>query len=488
MYQKLIKNTSFYAFSSVLPQLLNLVLLPLYTRYLNPTEYGIIALVQVYSLILTILCGLSLHGSVSRFYVEYLDDEVRRKKFVSTIFFLLCLVAFFSLFLIDINGQRLINILYSKNKMDYSPYFRIATWTAFLTILIQFLAAILIIEERAKDFFWASIISAFSITILTVLGVVILGKGVLGYLSAFLIGYIFSFIFYFYLTRKNFCLAFDRKLLKGPLNYSIPLIPHALSGYIFMYSDRIILERYVSLAAIGVYALADQVARAFKMGVDNFNAAYSPHFLKTASQDKKLAVEQSNVLAELSVFFLCSLILITSIFLPELSRIFIDPKYYMIWSMVPLLASAFIFRSLYCFSSAGLFFEKKTWRVFFITGTSAAVNIFLNLIFVPIYGVMTAVVTTFIAYLVMFVMSYFMAKDIFLTLTRYRKILYCLFVFFGLLAISYFLNFNLDRINFFNALLLKFLLVLCYLFLMSKFLDYKTLIQNLYNFLKRRNT
>lgn len=487
MYQKLIKNTSFYAFSSVLPQLLNLALLPFYTRYLNPTEYGTIALVQVYSLILVIFGGFALHSSIGRFYVEYMNDEVRRKKFISSLFLLLFIVCVLLLFLIDINGQKIINLLYSKSNISYFPYFKIATWTALFAILIQLFSAILRIQERAKHFFIASAISAFLTTIFIVLGVVILKMGVLGYLSAFLIGYVFSFFIYFYLTKNNFVFAFDWSLLKGPLKYSLPLLPHALSGYIFMYSDRIILERYVSVAAIGIYALADQVARIFKMGVDSFNTAYSPHFLKTAHSNKNLAADQSTTLAELLVFILCPLILLLSTFLPELSRFFINPRYHAIWMMVPLLASAFIFRSLYCFSIIGLFFEKKTLKVLLVTLTSAVVNITLNLIFIPIYGVMAAVVSTFISYLVLFVLSYFLSKEIFITVTRYKKIIFCLLIFFVVLSLSYFINFNLNSINLFQALLFKIILVICYVFVTSKFLDYKFLILSLFNLLKNKN-
>ena len=484
MYSKLIKNTTFYTFASLFPQLLNFLLLPLYTHYLSPTEYGAIALVQVYSLILVIFGGFALHSSIGRFYVEYINDEVRRKKFISSLFFLLLIACALFLFLVDINGQRLISFLYSESNINYSPYFRIATWTALFTILIQLFSAILRIEEKAKHFFIVSAIYAFLTTIFVIFGVVIFKMGILGYLLALLISHFLSFFLYFYLTRNNFVLSFDFSLLRGPLKYSLPLLPHALSGYIFMYSDRIILEKYVSVAAIGVYALADQIARVFKMGVDSFNNAYSPHFLKTAHFDKSLAAEQSTTLAEFSVFILCLFIVLLSIFLPELSRFLIDQRYYAIWMMVPILASSFIFRSLYCFSSGGLFFEKKTLKVFLITLASAAVNIILNLIFIPIYGVMVAVITSFISYFSLAVTSYLLSKETFVTVMRYKKIIYCLFIFFATLLFSYFINFNSHNFNFGIILVLKSLLLICYLFIMSKFLDYRTLIWNLVNFLK----
>lgn len=484
MYSKLIKNTSFYALSSLLPQILFFFLLPIYTHYLGPTEYGVIALIQVYSLILVIVGGLALYTSISRFYVEYMDDEVRRKKFISTTFLLLFIVSFVLLFLIDINGQSLVNLIYSKNRLDYNPYFKIATWTALFTILVQLLSAILRIEERAKHFFIASLSSALLITLFTFFGVVIINKGVLGYLFAFFIGYIISFFIYFYLTKNNFVFAFDFSLLRDPLKYSLPLLPHALSGYIFTYSDTIILARYVPIAVIGIYTLADQISRVFKMGVDNFNNAYSPHFLKTAHSDKNLAVEQSTSLAEFSVFILCLLIVLLSIFLPELSHFFLDQRYYTIWMMVPLLSAAIIFRSLYCFSSGGLFFEKETLKILFITLTSAAVSIILNLIFIPKYGVMVAVGSNFISFLVLFIMSYYVSKDIFAAITRFKKIMYCLFIFFVVLFLSYFINFNLNNIMPMGALLLKLLLTICYLFIMSKFLDYKAISRGLFNFLK----
>jgi O-antigen/teichoic acid export membrane protein len=136
------------------------------------------------------------------------------------------------------------------------------------------------------------------------------------------------------------------------------------------------------------------------------------------------------------------IVVFVAVFSSELVYFLLDAQYYETWKMIPLLASAYLFRSLYCFSSCGLFFEKKTGRVATITIVSGIINIGLNLIFIPIYGVMVAVFASLASFFVTFVMSEMMSYNIYYMRLRLGKIGLILFYVFGVMAISFYINRN----------------------------------------------
>lgn len=67
---QVLNNTSAYIIAGMAPKLVNLFMLPIYTRYLESRDYGIISLTTVLSSFLLVFAGLQLVNSIARFYYE----------------------------------------------------------------------------------------------------------------------------------------------------------------------------------------------------------------------------------------------------------------------------------------------------------------------------------------------------------------------------------------------------------------------------------
>ena len=72
---KIIKNTSIYAIGNILPKAAGFFLLPVYTRYLTPADYGIVSSMQVLSTILAVAFTLAIERSIYRLYWDYKTDN-----------------------------------------------------------------------------------------------------------------------------------------------------------------------------------------------------------------------------------------------------------------------------------------------------------------------------------------------------------------------------------------------------------------------------
>ena len=78
MGSKIIKNTSLYTLGNILPQAAGFILLPIYTRYLTPADYGIVSSMQVLSTILAVFFTLAIDRSIFRLYFDYKIEKAKR--------------------------------------------------------------------------------------------------------------------------------------------------------------------------------------------------------------------------------------------------------------------------------------------------------------------------------------------------------------------------------------------------------------------------
>ena len=100
---------------------------------------------------------------------------------------------------------------------------------------------------------------------------------------------------------------------------------------------------------------------------------------------------------------------------------------------------------------AGIYIEKKTKYLPYITGGAAIINVAANFILIPIMGMMGAAITTLLSYLTMMIGIYFVSQKYYKIDYEYTKILF-IFVLLAATVISYFF------LKFFDYLLLKIII------------------------------
>src|SRR5262249_10593018 len=83
----LLKHSSIYGIGTVLSRAVAFLLLPLYTRYLTPTDYGVLELIDTTTGLVGIVVGLGVSTSVSRFYYQR-ETEAERNRLMSTVYIL----------------------------------------------------------------------------------------------------------------------------------------------------------------------------------------------------------------------------------------------------------------------------------------------------------------------------------------------------------------------------------------------------------------
>ena len=251
--------------------------------------------------------------------------------------------------------------------------------TIFFSQLSQVAQLLLVVQEKGGIILYRSIIATILGVALGIYFVVYLKMAALGSLLAGAVGGFFMLLLNLWLVKDFFILAWRKVYFIQSLKYGLPIVPHAMGGFLFMYSDRVVMEKFLPLSAIGIYSIADRFSMLLKNLVNSINNALSPNFTKIAVDNEDKAVQIWKKLITKWAVLISLVYLALALFLEEVIIILLPAKYHTAYLIVPILLGAYIFRGLYCFASAPLFFRKQTKFIPLITLTAGLFNVVANI-------------------------------------------------------------------------------------------------------------
>jgi O-antigen/teichoic acid export membrane protein len=407
LLKKLFGQSSTYALGRILTKGIGVILLPVYTRYLTPTEYGILAVASIIvSLLGPSLTGGS-RGAALKFFYEY--EGERRRRFYGSLLLTLIVGSGLLFLLVDAFGERIFGLVFAE--IPYSPYIRMALWMAFLSsALVETTKQRLKANEQALAYTSINV-GVFTLsTVLMIWWVVFQKEGAVGAVRGRLVGMAIMAVVCFGMILPHIRLSFNKSMMKRAFLYSLPLVPHYVSHWVLSSADRFLLERMMSLSDVGVYNVGYQLGMGMSLIASAGNNAVVPLFGNldtTDGQDiKKVAKVFTYYMGVVLFLGLC-----IALFGEELIVIATPPEYHDAGNVVPWVVLGYVLMALY-YSPTNLLTitEGRSHVVGVATATGAVMNIVLNIFFIPIIGIYGAAMTTTATYLVMFVGVYFIAS------------------------------------------------------------------------------
>ena len=407
--KRLIRLSSIYASGNILMLGLGFILLPLYTAYLVPAEYGVLAIAVVITTMAAIIFPLGLQVSATRFYFVLKGEE--RKRFLGSLWAFLILIPGVLLIFIDLNGDFLFNLFIEE--IPYRPYIRLALWTGYITMAFTaLLNQVLRASEKAGTCAALNIAQFLLATGLTVWFVAGLRSGVEGALWARLIAAGLVALFSAILISKFVHFSLDIDLLKRGLTYGLPLLPHLLSFWILMASDRIILQWYVPLSEVGIYTIGFQIGSVTMLFLLAGNSSMIPLFGRLDISNQADIDKLMRVITYY-IFTLTFIGLVISLFSPFIINLLTPAPYHSATLVVPWIVLGYVFMALYlpCSNTVTLI-VGDTRKLGIYTCGAAILNIALNIWLIPKFGMIAAAITTAATYLVLFLTVYLYAQTL----------------------------------------------------------------------------
>ncbi len=467
--KQLTRDTAIYGISTMVGRFLSFLLVPFYTNIFHPSEYGIIANIYIFIGIFNIVYMYGMDAAYLKF-AGLSPDENERDNFSTPYITLFISGIFLSFIMLFIRGP-VFSLLEVPLNYYYLMYY--SAGILFLDSLgvIPFIQ--LRLQRRAKKF---AAFKLINIGVNIILNIVLILEYKMG-IEAVLISNLFasasSLLLLFPDIIRNLRLSFNRELLRKLLKFGLPYLPAGLSSMLIQGIDRPILGKLTDLDTVGVYNACYKLGIFMMLFVNMFQYAWQPFFLQNAGE-KNVKQIFSKVLtyftlASALILVILSLFIDNIVAIPVMhGRTLIDSAYWGGLSIVPIILSGYLFNGLYVIFTAGIYIEEKSMYIPLITGIGALVNIVVNFLLIPVWGIMGAAFATLAAYLAM-------ALGLYIVTQRFYKIDYEIAkltrIFTGILIVGgiyYYLLYTDQLLIIYKILLLILFSLFLYIFVFEK--------------------
>ena len=474
-FKKLARQTVIYGLSSVVGRLLNYLLVPLYTRYFLPEEYGIVTELYAYVAFLVVILT---YGIETAFF-RYSQKVPNKRTVYSTALISLLITSAIFVFIIFSSAAPIANWLQYPNHSDYIQYFA-------LIIGLDSISAISFAKLREKNkatrFALIRLVNIFLNIGLNLFFIIYcpyaLEKGLSSvdfvnsvYSADIGIGYIFianliasivTFLMLFPEMIKSVWI-FDKSLWKQMMIYGLPLLIAGLAGMTNETIDRILLKHLLpttvnASSELGLYGAFYKLSILMILFIQTFRFAAEPFFF---AQEKEKNARK--IYADVMKYF----VIITSVIFLGVSMfydfiiLFLGENYHdeRGFMVVSILLAANLFLGIYYNLSIWYKLSEKTKYGAYLSIFGAIITLCLNFILIPKIGFVGSAWATLICYFSMMVASYFLGK-------KHYKIPYPLkriFFYLGLVCVLYLTSIYFDS-NIINSLyILIFISIAFYL-------------------------
>lgn len=392
-YKKLLKNIIYFFAGNMGSKILIFLLVPYYTNVLSTSEYGTADLISTTAMLIIPIITLSITEAVFRFSM---DKTVNSKELYSNGLF------------ITIFGN-LIFIFLSKLLNTVNE---ISQFLIYLQMLIIFDSLFNITAQfvRGKGYTGvyaiSGVVQTCALISFNLLFLLVFKLGVKGYILSMILSYIVSIL---YITLKTKIYRFiglpNFKLLNYMLKYSIPMIPSSLSWWAMSSADKYILSSCVGLDANGIYLVAQKIPTILNVFITIFQQAWQISAIDESLNQKgdiKRFSEKIFTYLQMVLFIFASILILI---LKPLYSIWVNNSYFDAWECTPLLLLATVYSCMAQFMTTNYIVTKRTLGNLKVTMTGCLLNIVLNLIWVPKYGMLAAAFTTFLGYFTIFLMT-----------------------------------------------------------------------------------
>ncbi len=464
-------ETIIYGLSSIFGRFLSFILTPVYTNYLDTSQYDFVIYSFSIVALLNVIYSFGMETAYFRFY-NFDNKEQSKNAFSNAYIFINSISLIFTIFLIAFSGF-FGKIIASPNVENVGYLFSLAVLMPFIDALTYIPYGYLRMSKQAKKFAYTKFLIIFIAVAFNFIFLIPMGYQAEGVFLAQIIGSTFAFLYFIPILKRNLSFKIDFNLLNQMVKFGIPTIPAAISGIILQVADRPILKELTgSDLAITTYQVNYRLGIPMMIFVTVFEYAWKPFYLGNYKENdaKELYARILTYFTLISsfIFLFFSFFMVYFVQLPFIGGKLINPKYWEGLHIIPIILLAYFFNGMFTNFSAGFLIEKKTRYFPIAVGGAAIINIVSNFILIPILGYEGAAWSTLIAYFFSAVLLYYYSLKIYPIKYEWGRI--ALIV--SLASLVFFVSSLISINNITFEILLKITLIIIYfiaLFLMGFF-------------------
>jgi O-antigen/teichoic acid export membrane protein len=406
--KRFFKSSSIYIVCMFIVRASALLTMPILTRLLSKTEYGVLSVANSVGAVVLTIVGLGSAEYIQLYYQK--KESVERKRLFGTFFIILML---FPLILIivpfTVFGSSITGFFINK-EIPFYPYILIVLWTSWLLNLNIFPYEYLKIQNQAIKFSILTISSTFGNIALTLVLVIYFSYGALGPLiSKFAISIIFGLYFLIY-TLREIKLFFSVNNAIHFFSFNTPLLVAILAGSLLSRVDIFILQKFVSLSEVAIYAVAVSIAGLIPFFIKAVNIGWVPFFYENVFKSEEDSLKMFGFTIDYILIGVIFIITWIIVFRHEVIHLLASSKYSRAADVLFILIIGYFFYSMRSFASRGILLAKKTTVISIIAIAGTISNIGLNYYYIPKYGIYGAACSTTFCFIAMYVVTHVLSQ------------------------------------------------------------------------------
>lgn len=416
-FKKYFKNTSWLFIEKIIRVIIGAFVVIAITNYLGPSDFGLYSYALSFAGIFTIIATLGIDSILSR---ELITNPDKKNTLLGTGFGLKLIGTFISIALLSItiiftNQDRFTNLLIFI--IALSPIFQ-----SFNVVDVFFQSKVLAkysVIAKSSSFIISSIIK---------LSLIIFNASLISFVIFTTAEYAFLAIAYLvmYKNRKFniFKWNFEKKVAIEILNDSWPLILSGIVITIYMKIDQIMIKQMLGDAEVGYYAAAVRLCEAWYFLPTIITTSLFPAIMNAKKMNKELYFSRMQKLYDMLAWTSIAIALPTTFLSKEIIEILYKPEFIPAAPVLIIYIWAGVAVFLGVASTQYLIAENFTKISFFITSSAMVINVILNFIFIPKYGITGAAFATLISYSASTFLLFFNSKTKTQAIMMFKSILF----------------------------------------------------------------
>lgn len=434
--------------ATAFPNALGFLAFPLYAKALGPSDYGVVALLEAYQGVLSILLFLGMTTAFYVFYSHAKDEKEQKQVFVTSAYFGLSNLAF--AIAVALFSQPISAFLFPNDAA--ASFVAIYAFALFSDYMLTLMNTYLRVESQIAFLAFNAIIISLVHHGLSFYVVVLSGGGIEDFIAIFFVTKFVALLLVAY-HIKRLKLPLSRKfalwpLMRKMLKFGAPLILTALTGWVLLLSDRLFINYYVTTADVGIYAVAFKFAMGLWIGiVQPFMTVWEPSLFKSFLEDTlqgyaKLKKDFTRYLAGIVVLYSAFILFIGEV----LEFLFAHSEYSHEGTIIYLLAASYFLMAVGEMCATVCRLHKTSKFAIWVTLAVIGTKLIFNVTLIPSYLLIGAAAASVIAEIVsQTIMAGFAVR-----LSKPHQLFFspCNWLLVGLFTLSEFLLFTYPEASF----------------------------------------
>jgi O-antigen/teichoic acid export membrane protein len=403
-----VRHSFAYGIGSILTKVAGFLLLPMYTHYLSPRDYGVFEVLELSMSLLNMFLNMGVTAAILRYY-GLAETEAQKRKVVGTLF-LFTIAASVAVCLMGFPMVRPVTAILLGPGVP-----AIYLVLSFIGFLIAYIANVPDTALRARGAAGTvatiDTLSTIGLLLLNIYLIAVLKTSLFGMFLGRIIINAINILVLMRWTHRELLAGMNWKLLRQAIGFGSPLVLSNLSMFVLNFSDRFFLQRLVSLEMVGIYAVG------YKFGYLLSAVVIWPFFMMWHARMYAIYQRPDHDKLFARIFVLFSAVLIftglgIAIFSTPVMGLMVDPRYAAGAAVVPVVTLSYILLGIGYYVQVGMYLVSRTGLIGIVSAAAAVVNLGANYLLITRIGIMGAAWATVLGFLAIAVGSYYCSQRV----------------------------------------------------------------------------